>query len=55
MITLYRVITGSCESGTRYFCENKELPKELTVRDVIELTSGSFGNEILVYFFKDKK
>lgn len=50
---MYRVITGSCESGTRYFVEqNKDKIKEsYTIREVIELTKGQYNN-LLVEFLK---
>ena len=54
-IQLYRTITGACENGTRYFVENlKVKPRNLTVRSLIELTSGQYNHEILVKFFNKR-
>ena len=51
-IKMYRVITGACESGTRYFVENNKTEKtEFKIKELIELTEGQFGNEIFKQFF----
>ena len=56
MIVAYRVITGACEGGVRNFCESKgELPKVLTVADVVKLTAGSYGAETFKKFFERVK
>jgi len=55
-IEMYRVITGACEGGTRYFVENlKNKPKKLTVEELIELTKNQYNNNKLVKFFKKRK
>ena len=54
-IKMYRVITGACESGTRYFVENNKIEKtEFKIKELIELTEGQFGNEIFKQFFKGR-
>jgi hypothetical protein len=51
-IKLYRVITGACESGTRYFVENlNDKPDHLTVKELIKLTGGQYNHSLLVEFF----
>ena len=51
-IKMYRVITGACESGTKFFIEqNKLKDRKYTVREMIELTKGQYGNETLQKFF----
>ena len=51
-IKMYRVITGACESGTRYFVENnKSVNTEFTIKELIELTEGQFGNNVFKQFF----
>ena len=52
IVKMYRVITGACESGTRYFVENNKLPDKLTVRKAIDLTKGQYGNEKFKEFFE---
>ena len=52
---MYRAITGACEAGTRYFCENNKLPKKCTIRKAIELTQGQYGNESFRKFFEGNK
>ena len=53
LIRAYRAITGACEAGTRYFCENNILPQKCTVKKAIELTKGQYGNERFKEFFKE--
>ena len=55
LIRAYRVITGACEAGTRYFCENNILPEKCTIKKAIELTKGQYGNEKFAEFFKEKE
>ena len=54
-IAAYRTITGACSSGTRDFVENS-LPSphkdKYTIREIIELTTGRYGNEIFAKFFE---
>ena len=52
LIKAYRVITGACESGTKYFCENTNIPDKCTVKEAIELTKGQYNNEKFKEFFK---
>ena len=54
-IEMYRVITGACEAGTRYFVENNIIPEDLTVKKVIDITVGQYGNESLKEFFNVRK
>ena len=51
-IEAYRAITGACEAGTRYFCENHKLPKTMTVKKMLELTEGQYNHNKIVEFFK---
>ena len=53
-IECYRVITGACSFGTKDFVENylSEKKDKYTIREVIELTKGRYGNEIFKEFFK---
>ena len=51
-IHAYRAITGACEFGVKNFCESIEIPKNLTVSKVIELTDGKYGNQEFRKFFK---
>ena len=54
-IAMYRTITGACAAGTRGFVESR-LPEphkeKYTIREVITLTDGEYGNERLKEFFK---
>ena len=52
---MYRVITGACEQGTRYFVEHNDLPNRLTVRQAIDLTQGQYGNKKFKEFFFEKQ
>ncbi len=55
-ISMYRTITGACESGTRHFCENilKDKREKYTVKEIIELTEGQYNNDKLREFFNYK-
>ena len=55
-IECYRVITGSCEVGTKDYVENR-LPKphkeKYSIREMIELTKGEYqGNTFEEFFYK---
>ena len=53
-IECYRVITGACSSGTKGFCENRlgEIKNHYTIREIIELTEGEYGNNEFKDFFQ---
>ena len=53
---MYRVITGACESGTKYFVEQVLTDKKdkYTVQEVIKLTTGQYNHDKLVEFFERK-
>ena len=54
-IKMYRIITGACEFGTKQFVSSlKKTKKEYSVKEIIDLTSGQFGNEKLKQFFEEK-
>ena len=51
-IESYRVITGACESGVRHFVESVGKTKSrYTVKEIITLTKGQYGNEEYKAFF----
>ena len=51
-IQMYRVITGACEQGTRMFVEHLDkVPRNLTVKKIIELTKEQYGNSTFRKFF----
>ena len=51
-IESYRVITGACESGVRHFVESVGNAKsKYTVREIIDITKGQFGNKDYAGFF----
>ena len=54
-IKMYRIITGACEFGTKQFVSSlKKTKKEYSVKEIIDLTIGQFGNEKLKQFFEGK-
>jgi len=55
MIEAYRVITGACSTGTKMFCEGRELKDDYTVKEVIDLTKGQYASEQFSQFFKSKQ
>jgi ribosomal protein L36 len=51
-IQCYIVITGSCSEGTKYFVDRQDdLKDEYSIKDIIELTQGQFGNDTFKQFF----
>jgi len=55
-IKMYRVITGACESGVRDFLETiKDKKEKYSVKEIIKLTIGQYGNQELVNFIKGEK
>ena len=53
-IVCYRVITGACAFGTKDFVENRlgENKKDkYTIKEIIELTKGEYGNKTFKKFF----
>ena len=55
-IECFRVITGACSFGTKDFVENylAEKKDKYTIREMIELTRGRYGNETFKDFFNKK-
>ena len=53
-IKMYRKITGACDTGCKYFCENNAVPEKMTVAQAIELTQGQYNHNLLVKFFENK-
>ena len=51
-IEAYRVITGACSLGTRGFVESlPEVEKQYSIKEIIEITRGKYGNEKFAKFF----
>ena len=53
-IVCYRVITGACSFGTRDFINNrlgKNKKEVYTIKEIIELTEGEYGNTTFNNFF----
>ena len=55
-IQMYRAITGACEQGTKMFVESLDkAPKSLTIKRIIGLTKGQYGNDTFRRFFGEVK
>ncbi len=53
-IECYRVVTGSCGEGTKDFVKNcltGETKKKYSIKEIIKLTDGRYGNETFKQFF----
>ena len=51
-VACYRTITSACSFGTRDFVESNGIEEtDRTVREIIELTKNSYGNDSFVKFF----
>ena len=52
-IEAYRVITGACSFGVKDFIQNSNIEsKDYSIKQMIELTQGKYGNETFKAFFK---
>ena len=53
-IMCYRVITGACSFGTKDFVTNrlKNKQKAYSIKDIIKVTKGEYGNQTFSNFFK---
>ena len=55
-IQMYRSITGACEFGTKNFVLSLKIKKKkYSIKEVIEITKGQYGNDIVKQFFMKKK
>ena len=51
-IRAYRMITGACEQGVRQWMNQQgKTPEKISVKDLIKLTKGAYGNETFEKFF----
>ena len=51
-VTMYRVITGACQAGTKQFLESlPELKEAYSVREMVEMTKGQYGADKFAEFF----
>ena len=52
-IACYRAITGACGFGVKGFVERNKIDKKekYSVKEIIKLTKGEFGSEVLKKFF----
>jgi hypothetical protein len=54
-IECYRVVTGACSFGTKDFVKSYNIePKDYSIKEIIELTKGKYGNEAFKQFFNIK-
>jgi len=52
IVKMYRAITGACEGGCKYFVEQNNVKiKKYTIKEIIELTKGQYGNNEFKEFF----
>lgn len=51
-MVMYRIITGACEAGVKEFVNNLPNKKDkYTIREIIKITNGQYGSDILKHFF----
>ena len=50
-IRAYRTITGACEGGVRSWMEQHQTPETISVKGIIDLTTGAYGAEAFKAFF----
>ena len=51
VIRAYRAITGACETGTKQFCEGRQLPAKVSIKVAVRLTRGQYGADKFAAFF----
>jgi hypothetical protein len=50
-IKMYRTITGACSAGVKMFVDGIDnVPYTISVKDILHLTSGRYGNDVLKEF-----
>lgn len=57
-IVCYRIITGACQYGTKYFIDDvlKDGKKDsYTIQEIIDLTNGQYGHTTFKRYFNNKK
>lgn len=53
-IIMYKVITGACSHGIKKFVENISIKNEYTIKEIIDITNGQYGNlEFKRFFFNN--
>lgn len=50
-IRMYMSITGACAFGTKQFIESRDIKEEYSLSEIINLTTGQYGNQKLKEFF----
>ena len=53
-IRMYMSITGACAFGTKQFIYSRDIKETYSVKEIIELTIGQYGNQKLKEFFSFK-
>ena len=53
IIGAYRAITGACETGTKMFCEGKNIPEKMSVKAAIAKTTGAYKAKQFAAFFTE--
>ena len=53
-IRAYRAITGACEAGVRAWLEQRSVPENVTVKEIVRLTAGAYGADAFAAFFGGK-
>jgi hypothetical protein len=56
-IMCYRVITGACSFGVKDYVKNRlvKKKKEYTIKEIIKMTEGEYGNKEFCGFFNNNK
>jgi len=50
-IRTYMSITGACALGTKRFIDSREIKEEYSIKEIISITRGQYGNEKFKEFF----
>ena len=52
-VAAYRTITGACSLGVQNFFQRKGIDRDssYTVREIIKMTKGEYGNDVFAGFF----
>ena len=53
LVSIYRVVTGSCGMGVNDFIESNNIEdKKYTINEMIDITDKQYGNQQLKEYYK---
>jgi hypothetical protein len=53
LISIYRNVTGACETGVKSFVKSIDAKSSYTIKEVFKLTKGQYGSDKFAEFFNE--